>query len=63
MRRFSSPLANVSVAAPCPADWDSMIGGDCVRFCSQCQLNVYNLSAMSKFEAESLMPELKDVFA
>ena len=63
MRRFRSPFTKVSVAAPCPADWDSMIGGDCVRFCSQCQLNVYNLSAMSKFEAESLMPELKDVFA
>ena len=55
MRRFSSPLTNVSVAAPCPADWDSMIGGNRVRFCSQCQLNVYNLSAMSRFEAESLI--------
>ena len=55
MTRFSSPLANVSVAAPCPADWDTMIGGDRVRFCSQCQLNVYNLSAMSKYEAESLI--------
>src|SRR5947208_3063925 len=55
MRRFSNPLANVSVAAPCPADWDTMIGGDRVRFCSQCQLNVYNLSTMSKFEAESLI--------
>ena len=32
-----------------------MIGGDRVRFCSQCQLNVYNLSAMSKFDAESLI--------
>ncbi len=55
MRRFTSPLANGSVAAPCPADWDGMIGGDRVRFCSQCQLNVYNLSTMSKFEAESLI--------
>ena len=32
-----------------------MIGGDRVRFCSQCQLNVYNLSTMSKFEAEALI--------
>src|SRR5207302_9939570 len=55
MRRFSSPLANVSVVAPCPADWDNMIGGDRVRFCRQCQLNVYNLSAMSRYEAESLI--------
>ncbi len=55
MRRFSSPLDNVSVAAPCPADWNRMIGGDRVRFCGQCQLNVYNLSALSKDEAESLI--------
>ena len=32
-----------------------MIGGDQARFCGQCQLNVYNLSAMSKFEAEALI--------
>ncbi len=32
-----------------------MIGGDRVRFCGQCQLNVYNLSAMSRYEAESLI--------
>ncbi len=55
MRQFSNPLSNVSVAAPCPADWNAMIGGDRVRFCGQCQLNVYNLSAMSKDEAESLI--------
>ena len=55
MRRFSSPLGSLSVAAPCPADWDSMLGGERVRFCGQCQLNVYNLSAMSRDEAESLI--------
>ena len=55
MRRFSNSLDNVSVAAPCPADWDAMIGDDRVRFCSQCELNVYNLSAMSPREAESLI--------
>lgn len=32
-----------------------MIGGDRVRFCGQCELNVYNLSAMSTLEAESLI--------
>lgn len=55
MRRFNSPLERVSVATPCPADWDRMVGGDRVRFCGQCQLNVYNLSAMSRDEAESLI--------
>lgn len=55
MKRFTNPLANVVVAAPCPAGWDDMIGGDRVRFCSRCELNVYNLSAMARLEAESLI--------
>ena len=55
MARFNSPLDDVKVAAPCPASWDEMRGGDEVRFCSQCSLNVYNLSGMSKREAESLI--------
>lgn len=32
-----------------------MIGSERVRFCGQCELNVYNLSAMSSGEAESLI--------
>ena len=52
MARFNSPLNNVRVAAPCSADWDQMIGNDRARFCSQCSLTVYNLSSMSRSEAE-----------
>jgi hypothetical protein len=55
MSRFSSPLSKVRVASPCPADWDSMIGDARVRFCGQCELNVYNLSAMTKAQAENLI--------
>ena len=55
MPRFNSKLDNVRVAAPCPANWDSMYGNERVRFCGECQLNVYNLSAMSKAEAEQLI--------
>jgi hypothetical protein len=55
MQRFSSPLRKVKVASPCPADWDRMIGDERARFCGQCELNVYNLSAMSTLEAESLI--------
>src|SRR5882672_7171320 len=55
MTRFSSPLDNVHVAAACSADWDQMIGNDRSRFCGQCNLNVYNLSSMSRAEAESLI--------
>jgi hypothetical protein len=55
MRRFHNPLDRVSVATPCPSDWDRMMGGDRVRFCGQCQLNVYNLSALSRDDAEALI--------
>jgi len=55
MARFTSRLDSVRIAAPCPADWDSMYGNERVRFCDQCQLNVYNLSDMSKPEAERLI--------
>jgi hypothetical protein len=55
MPRFSSPLDNVHVAAPCPADWNQMSGTERVRFCQQCNLNVYNLSSMTKREAEAFV--------
>lgn len=55
MDRFNSPLDHVRIAAPCNADWQQMIGTDRVRFCGQCSLNVYNLSSMTKTEAESLI--------
>lgn len=34
-----------------------MQGDDRVRYCGQCKLNVYNISAMSRNEAESLIKE------
>lgn len=55
MRRFSDPLSRVRVASPCPADWDTMIGDERVRFCGQCELKVYNLSSMTRRQAEDLI--------
>ena len=55
MPSFTNNLNNVQVATPCPAEWEVMIGTERVRFCGQCQLNVYNLSSMSRREAESLI--------
>jgi len=55
MARFKHPLNHVEVAAPCKADWDRMIGSEQIRFCGQCSLNVYNLSGMTRDEAESLI--------
>src|SRR3954463_1871707 len=57
MSQRTSPLDNVKIAAPCSAGWDNMIGTERVRFCGQCSLNVYNLSAMTKGDAERLIME------
>ena len=57
MARFTTRLDNVRVAAPCSADWDSMFGNERVRLCEQCHLNVYNLSEMSRVEAERLIDQ------
>ena len=51
------PLESVRVASPCRADWDKMEGDDHARFCQTCAKNVYNLSSMSKAEAENLIRE------
>ena len=57
MAKFNDSLAHVKIAAPCSADWDQMYSfeGERVRFCSQCNLNVYNLSAMTRDEANALL--------
>ncbi len=55
MRRDKSPLDYVTVAAPCSVGWENMVGDERVRFCGHCSLNVYNLSGMTKREAERLV--------
>lgn len=52
-----SILENISIASPCNADWETMQGTDRIRFCAECRLNVYNLSAMQREEAEMLVRE------
>ncbi|MCU1265674.1 MAG: hypothetical protein JWM21_1992 [Acidobacteria bacterium] len=55
MMQFNNPLQNVHVAAPCSADWEQMHGNERARFCGQCNLNVYNLSSMTRSDAEHLI--------
>lgn len=55
MTQFTDPLSHVRVAAPCPADWSKMRGNERVRFCGECSMNVYNLSNMTKRDAEALI--------
>ena len=55
MENFTNPLDNIKVASPCSADWNEMNGDARKRFCSDCKLNVYNLSEMTKQDAENLL--------
>lgn len=50
-------LEEVRVATPCRADWNKMQGDDKSRFCQSCAKNVYNLSEMTRSEAETLVRE------
>jgi hypothetical protein len=51
----ASLLDDIRIASPCDVSWDEMIGEGRVRFCGACQKNVYNLSAMTRDEAETLL--------
>ena len=51
------PLEQIKIASPCPANWDEMTGTEQVRFCLGCRKNVYNLSEMTRNEAQALVEE------
>ncbi len=55
MQKFTNPLDNIKIAAPCDANWDEMRGDERKRYCSMCNLNVFNLSNMTRTEAESFL--------
>jgi hypothetical protein len=55
MSRSRIDLDRIAVASPCPMSWNDMVGDDRVRFCNQCNLNVYNISTMTRSEAESFI--------
>ncbi|HEX8250082.1 MAG TPA: hypothetical protein VF599_18050 [Pyrinomonadaceae bacterium] len=55
MQKFTNPLDKIKIAAPCAANWDEMFGDERRRFCSACKLNVYNLSEMTREEAENFL--------
>lgn len=47
----------IQIASPCHVSWDEMSGDERQRHCSHCNLNVYNLSEMSREEAEAFIAE------
>ena len=48
-------IDHLRIATPCPIGWEQMTGDNRVRFCDHCQLNVYNISELSRIEAEKLI--------
>jgi hypothetical protein len=51
-------LARIHVATPCTADWSQMTGDERVRHCAHCKKDVFNLSDMSRAQAERLIIEM-----
>jgi hypothetical protein len=48
-------LDHLRIATPCPVSWEEMTGDSRVRFCDHCRLSVYNISELSRNEAEKLL--------
>jgi hypothetical protein len=55
MSAVASLLETVRIATPCHVSWDAMSGDERVRFCEHCKLHVYNLSALTRLEAEDFL--------
>lgn len=55
-------LDKIRVASPCNARWEDMGGDERARFCGQCQKNVFNLSAMTRMQIETLIREKEGKF-
>lgn len=53
---FSLPqLEQIRIASPCGVRWEEMTGDDVRRHCAHCDMQVTNLSAMSRAEAEAFL--------
>lgn len=50
-------LDEIRIASPCNARWEDMTGDERARFCGGCRKHVYNFSAMSRREVETLLRE------
>ena len=48
-------LGDLRVAYPCEVNWDDMEGSERVRHCSTCRLHVYNLSNLTRQQAQNLV--------
>jgi hypothetical protein len=54
MRKLPT-LEQLRVASPCTVPWDTMVGDDRVRRCDTCRQKVYNISEMTRAQAEEVI--------
>jgi hypothetical protein len=52
----------IRIALPCQARWNDMEGDERARFCRQCSKHVFNLSAMTRTQIETLVREKEGKF-
>lgn len=52
-------LERLRLVDPCSVPWESMEGDHRVRYCGVCSLNVYDISALTRAEAKSLIAALE----
>jgi hypothetical protein len=55
MRRSLNVLDDLRIASPCSESWERMTGDERVRHCGKCQLDVFNLSEMTRDDAMALL--------
>ena len=48
-------LDDIRIASPCTESWDAMTGDDRTRHCAKCDLDVFNLSGMTRADATALL--------
>jgi|LNFM01.1.fsa_nt_gb hypothetical protein len=56
-RRSLPLLQRLYVASPCNVPWESMRGDDHVRHCASCDKEVFDLSSLTREQAEALLVE------
>jgi hypothetical protein len=55
MTKKISKLDSIRIPQPCSTEWEQMSGDDRTRFCNECNKHVYNLSAMTRRQAEAII--------
>ncbi len=60
MNKQNFDINSLRVASPCTVGWETMSGDERVRRCNSCELNIYNITEMTKLEVEDLITKRKD---